>query len=1587
MVNFVRESDIVKKVQHSTFKLNPIAAAIAVALVSQFPANVAQAGSGWGAGTNLNNAQVKVPTYYANSPVGPVPVLDAAGAMQIDAVTKLPIKVDTGKALRKFVDTLPGFGAAKTNNLGQYIPVAVPEKWVDLNGVTTTDDYIEIAAVEFTEKMHSDLPKATHQRGYVQLSTAKNPGAHIALTYPNGTPVLDANNAQVFAHDKPHHLGPIINATKGTAVRVKFTNYLPLGGELFIPVDTTIPGAGVQYTQNRAEIHLVGGNTPWISAGTPHQWVAPAGETAAYLANLGKGVSNQNVPDMADPGNGSTTLYFPNDLSARFTFYQDRSSGLTRLNSYAGLEAAYSITDNAEKTLIASGAIPAAADTIPLIIEDKTFVPANIAQQDAKWDTLNWGQPGDLWFPHVYEANQDPNSIDGTNPVGRWDWGPWFWPIFPNTTPLPTGAHGDVSFTPEAFMDTPLVNGTAYPTLTVAPKAYRFRMLNASNDRYLNLGLYKADTTPNIAPQLDRNGNPIVNAAGVQQYFTGTEVKMVPATADINGSPLVPTSYADQNCLCQYPNLVQVNNSAPSGPTRAWPQDGRVGGAPDPAAVGPDFIAIGNDGGFLPNPVDIPSQPILYEQNRRSITVSNIYSYGVLLGPSERADTIVDFSAYAGQTLILYNDAPAPVPFNDQRLDYYTGNPDLTGIGGAYSTLPGYGPNIRTVMQIKVSATAPAAPFNADALKVALPAAYGVSQPKPIVPAVAYNNAFGTNDTDIYAHVATGSVAQPTLDFSSGVISITGLNLITSSGAASGSGMGYDPANPPVVTFNNDVNGVSCLPKDAAGNLMPGVASASATAVVDPGTPAVLNPDGSIKTPAVPSTLQVTKIINFNGGSGYTCAPTVTFTNPPGTSGVGAQATVVSLNSSSIPVQTKAEQELFDTSGRYNSTGGIEMPFTNAVNQTTIPLNYIDAATEVLNDGETQIWKIVDNGLFTNSIHFGFVEVQLINRVGWDGTVKAPASNEVGWKDTLRLNPLEDVVLAVRAKRASVPFGLPRSKRLKDPSVAAGALGSGMGFTVVAAAPAGPVTPAEQAALNALTATFSSNTNAEAEYDNEFAWYSAILSHSEDDLMRPIVFHATVVKPDAPTNLTDALGNGKLTWTDPTPAAISLANVQNEIGFKIMQAPLDVMGNAGAFAEVGRVPANVTSWAQPGGAVAGVAYEVVAYNAEGDSAPSTSFVEVAPVAPTTFLAGPVAYNSVTLTWSGQSTTNKLVVTRDGVPIATLAGTANGYVDTTVLAMSTYNYVVTASNAFGSVSTAPLSVTTPMLPVSAPTGLTATPNAAGTSTTVRWTDTANNETAYWVDVTTGATTTRTTITRTAAQRTAINGVVNLTPNLVTAPGNVYTITVTAVNVTGAVTSTSAAVTTTVNLSAPVAPAAPVVIAGVQTATRAPLSWAAVAGATSYVVQVSTNGGAFTSLPQTTALNANPVIAAGNSYSFQVLAQTTKYGLTTQSAASNVVAVMTPPAASTAPVAVAGAPGSRQITVTWTNASSNITAWTVQRRVGGVATTTVATVTNAGATYSFTDTAPAAGNYSYRVTAANAAGTNGPVSAYSAAVAAP
>ena len=288
------------------------------------------------------------------------------------------------------------------------------------------------------------------------------------------------NGTQAYGVTPPQYLGPFIAATKNKPTRIVFHNLLPTGadGDLFLPTDSSMMGSGMGpmpmaepadlkttddgireplctqdpksdmcFKDNRATLHLHGGTTPWISDGTPHQWITPAGENTPWP----QGVSVKNVPDMKDADglttcdaddDGCQTFFYTNQQSARLMFYHDHAWGITRLNVYAGEAAGYLIADDTEKKLITDGVIPGAADTLPLVIQDKTFVPGdeqlkdvkdadgNITSygQDPTWDNTRWGSKGSLWYHHVYMPAQNPGDASGMSAYGRWMYGPWFWP-------------------------------------------------------------------------------------------------------------------------------------------------------------------------------------------------------------------------------------------------------------------------------------------------------------------------------------------------------------------------------------------------------------------------------------------------------------------------------------------------------------------------------------------------------------------------------------------------------------------------------------------------------------------------------------------------------------------------------------------------------------------------------------------------------------------------------------------------------------------------------------------------------------------------------------------------------------------------------------------------------------------------------------------------------------------------------------------------------------------------------------------------------------------------------------------------------
>ena len=84
--------------------------------------------------------------------------------------------------------------------------------------------------------------------------------------------------------------------------------------------------------------------------------------------------------------------------------------------------------------------------------------------------------------------------------------------------------------------------------------------------------------------------------------------------------------------------------------------------------AGPAWLQIGTEeGGFLPKPVIINNIPLTYQMNPGLFNVGNALDHSLLLGTAERADVLIDFTPYAGQTIILYNDAAAPFPAPSYR--------------------------------------------------------------------------------------------------------------------------------------------------------------------------------------------------------------------------------------------------------------------------------------------------------------------------------------------------------------------------------------------------------------------------------------------------------------------------------------------------------------------------------------------------------------------------------------------------------------------------------------------------------------------------------------------------------------------------------------------------------------------------------------------------------------------------------------------------------------------------------------------------------------------------------------------------------
>ncbi len=840
--------------------------------------------------------------------------------------------------------------------------------------------------------------------------------------------------------------------------------------------------------------------------------------------------------------------------------------------------------------------------------------------------------------------NQDIFVGTGSNPVGRWDYGPWIIPpMIPANPNLPA-----LSTVPEAFFDTIVTNGTAYPYVTLQRKAYRFRVLNGCNDRILNLHFFYAD--PNAL----------------------TEVKMVAAAPD---------------------------NVHPD-----WPRDGRDGGVPDANTAGPSWYQIGNEGGFLPRVAIVAPQPVDFDYDRRSATFGSVTSKALFLAPAERADVIVDFSSCPpGSTLILYNDAPAPVPLFDPRYDLYTGCPDQTAIGGAPTIPAGFGPNTRTVMQVRIDPNAPAVPFDLARLQAALPVAYGAVQPPPVVPQPEYDAAFGTvtaantyarlmdeslnltGKTQGVAKVVTalpgvGYMTPPTVVFmgggGTGARATATLNGVTGVTVATG-GTGY--TTKPTVTFTPAAGGGG-----TGATAMATISGGKVTAItmITPGSNYLLPPlvtitggGGTGATATAMTTLGSVGSINVTSpGAGYKQAPLVFLT---GGGGMGAVADALLVGAEPIRIKNIVEG-MEPWYGRMNALlGTTPTPLLPTVPAPVFPgmSNYIDPPSDYITDGFIQLWRLSHIGVDTHVIHFHHVNVQVINRVDITSVMKPPDENELGWKESIRANPLEDIIMAVRPSTPTMPWPLPNSKRLLDPSTMAG---STMSFS--------PIPPPPGVAVAAQV------SNVMTDYGWEYVWHCHLLGHEENDMMRPLIMaFPPWANNTAPSGLAATLSTGvnplsvALRWTDRTP---------NEQGFVIQRA---TNTNFTTNLKLMFAPANATTY--PDTTVAGRTtyyYRIYAWKNGGQSGNSNTLTVTTPTGPppngtaaNLAVSGVIGRNTVTVTWQNLATNASnvlLQVTSLGVngpwTTVTLPAGTTTYTRTGMTPNTNYWFRVAETNAGG-----------------------------------------------------------------------------------------------------------------------------------------------------------------------------------------------------------------------------------------------------------------------------------------------------------------
>jgi spore coat protein A, manganese oxidase len=265
--------------------------------------------------------------------------------------------------------------------------------------------------------------------------------SQIGLTDATGKPLTTVLWGYGTAVQLPTSPARTFTVRSGSTIQVSYVNQLLNGNGSPLPhrlqIDTTLMWANPGNLGGQAPVPLVahrhGARAPdSASDGLPDAWSTPD-------------ANRDGTPDFR--GRLYSTPYvFNNTQEAGHLWYHDHALGVTRLNVGMGLAGNYLIRDANEDYLVAHNMLPAPAYELPLMLMDRMF--------DAT---------GKVYYPWSDLS------------------------IYPNAPAI--------THLPEFFGDFILVNGVPWPKCELEPRAYRLRLLNASDSRFYDLNFQRANGT------------------------------------------------------------------------------------------------------------------------------------------------------------------------------------------------------------------------------------------------------------------------------------------------------------------------------------------------------------------------------------------------------------------------------------------------------------------------------------------------------------------------------------------------------------------------------------------------------------------------------------------------------------------------------------------------------------------------------------------------------------------------------------------------------------------------------------------------------------------------------------------------------------------------------------------------------------------------------------------------------------------------------------------------------------------------------------------------------------------------------------